>query len=159
MNDDALLDLLRRSAATPDEVPDAAFVDALEQHVRLDDLLGEDVRAGLIADLQCVAEAARCDKKGAVALALQQGVGGNRCAHLHRADGARRDRLARLDAHQAADALDGCVFVGFGIFRQQFAGMDGAFGVARDDVGERAAPVDPEIPLAAHGRFSPLRPA
>ena len=33
MNDDALLDLLRRSAATPDEVPDAAFVDALEQRL------------------------------------------------------------------------------------------------------------------------------
>lgn len=33
MNDDALLDLLRRSAATPEEVPDAAFVDALEQRL------------------------------------------------------------------------------------------------------------------------------
>ena len=62
---------------------DDAFVERLGQF----DLAGEDPRAVLIGDPQRVAEAAGDDESGALALALQQGVGGDGGAH---ADGLHR---------------------------------------------------------------------
>ena len=67
---------------------------ALEQHFGLDDLLGEDLRPRLVADAQRVAETFRGHQQRALALALEQRVGGDRGAHLHGADAAGRDRLA-----------------------------------------------------------------
>ena len=56
---------------------------------------------------------------------------------------------------ELADAGDGRVAVALRVLRQQLVGDDGAVGTARDDVGERAAAVDPELPAAgmcgAHG--------
>ena len=40
------------------------------------------------------------------------------------------------------------VAVGLGAFRQNLVGDKGAVGTTPDDVGEGAAPIDPEIPLA-----------
>ena len=71
------------------------FGDALVQHVRLDDVAGENFRPRLVADLERVAKTLGDQQERAVTLALEQGVGGDRGAHLHRADAAGRDRLAR----------------------------------------------------------------
>ena len=60
----------------------------LEQHLRLDDVLGENLRPRLVADAQRVAETLGGEQQRAVALALQQRIGGDRGAHLHRADPA-----------------------------------------------------------------------
>jgi hypothetical protein len=60
--------------------------DALVEHLRLDDLRWRRCRPRLIADLERVAEAARDHQQRAVALALEQRVGGDRGAHLDRAD-------------------------------------------------------------------------
>jgi hypothetical protein len=108
--------------------------------------LGENVGPRLVADFQRVAETLRGQQQGAVALALQQRVGGNRRAHLDRVDLFGRDALVSCHAHQVADALDGGVLVAFRVFRQQLVGLERAVRHARHQVGKRAAPVDPEIP-------------
>ncbi len=140
-----------------------AFVDlddALEQHFRLDDLPGENFWARLVADLQRIAKTPRGDEDGALALALQQRVGGDRGAHLHRADATGRDGLAGFEAEEIADALHGGVAVGLGVFRQQLVGGQPAVRMAADHVGEGAAAIDPEIPPAVrrHETTSPSLP-
>ena len=67
---------------------DALFYggDALIKMFGLDDPAGEDVRAGLIADLQKIAMPLRGEQQHQRPLALQKGVGGQRRADLHRAD-------------------------------------------------------------------------
>ena len=133
--------------------------DPLIEHVRLDDHLGEDVRARLMADLQGVAKALRDQEQRAVALALQQRVGGNRGAHLDAGDAARGDGGRGRQAHQVADAVQRRVLVGLGVFRQHLAGLKAAVRGPRHDVGERAASIDPEAPLARfHDVRSPFPP-
>ncbi len=69
--------------------------DPLIEHLRQADLALEQLRAGLVADAQHVAKAARHDQQHAVALAFEQGVGGHRGAHLHRLDRGTRQRCVR----------------------------------------------------------------
>ncbi len=133
---------------------------ALEQHFGLDDVLGENLRTILVADAQRVTETFRGDQQRAVALALQQRIGGDRGAHLHGADAALRDRLAFGEAEQVADALHGGIAIGFGVFREQLVRGERAVRPPPDHVGERAAAVDPEIPgVASPLRFSLIRHA
>ncbi len=130
-----------------------AFFDldhALVELFGKDDLLGEDVRARLVGDLQRVAEPLGDQQQDAVALAFQQRIGGDRGAHLDVADAMRGDGLAGTDAEQVADALHGGVAVGFRVLGEQLAGVEVAFGVATDDVRESAAAIDPEIPFPVH---------
>src|SRR5690606_37240427 len=51
---------------------------------------------------------------------------------------------------QASNALDGCVVVVLGIRRQQLQRVNVPRRVAGDDVGERAAAIDPEMPAVRH---------
>ena len=71
----------------------------------LDDLLGEDLRPRLVADLERVAETLGDQQQRALALALEQRIGRDRGAHLHRADRARVGSARRLQAEQIANAL------------------------------------------------------
>ncbi len=121
------------------------------QGLRKDDVAGEDVRAGLPADLQCVPEPARDGQHRGLALALQQGIGGDGCAHADVVDEPRGDRTG-AGVQDAAHALDRRVVVLLGIVRQQFGGGQGPPGRAGDDVGEGAAPVDPEAPALGRCR-------
>ena len=73
--------------------PPADFLDPFIQHRRQRDGEVEQPRAGLVADAQRIRKTAIDDQQGAVALALQQRVGGDRGAHLHRVDQAGGDRL------------------------------------------------------------------
>ena len=125
--------------------------DALIEHVRFDDVLGENLGPGLITDPQRIAEAASRHQQRALAFAFQQRIGGDGGAHLDRADTPARQRLAGLEAHQVADALHGGVAIGLGIFREQLVGDQRAVRASADHVGERAAAVDPEIPLRGCG--------
>ena len=71
------------------------FRHPLVQHGRQGDREVEQPRPRLVADAQRVGEAAVDQQQGAVALALQQRVGGDGGAHLHRLDHAGRDRRVR----------------------------------------------------------------
>jgi hypothetical protein len=115
-----------------------------------DDVTGEDLRARLIADTERVGKALRRDQDRGLALALQQGVGGDGGAHLHRIDPVGRDRIARRYSQQIADTLDGGIGVAFGILGQQLMGGDRSVGPPRHNVGEGAAAVDPELPAIGH---------
>ena len=126
------------------------FDHALVELFGQNDFLGENIRPGLIGDPQCVAEAPGNDQQGAVALALEQRIGGDRGAHLDVADARGRDRCGLVDAEQIANALDGGIGIGFRIFRQQLALMQRAIGRAADHICKGAATVDPEIPNACH---------
>ena len=120
--------------------------DALIEHVRLDDVLGEDFWPGLIADAQRVAKALGDEKERAVALALEQRIGGDRCAHFHRGDAVAWDRVARLEPEQMADAVHRGVAIGLGIFRKQLVRHQRAVRPPPDHVGKGAAAIDPEFP-------------
>ncbi len=131
----------------------------LVEHLGFDDVAVEQLRAGLVADAKRIREAVVDDENDAVALALEQRIGGDRGAHLDGADQLRRNALALGDAHLVPDPLHGRVLVGLGVLREQLVAADPAPGGARHHVGERAAAVNPEIPLAAraHGSIRSVR--
>jgi hypothetical protein len=106
----------------------------------------------LVADLQGVAEAPGRHEKGALASALEQGVGGDGGAHLDDADRPSGDRRARGEAEEVADRLHRGVIVGR-ILGEELSRMQAAPRVAADDVGEGAAAIDPEIPKLGRGFF------
>ena len=135
--------------------------DAVVEHLGEQDAAVEDPRPVLVGDAQRVAEAPGDDQDGGLALPLQQGVGGDGGAEPDRADLAGRDVLTRLQAEQLPDAGHRGVFVGFRAVGEQLAGDQPAVRAAGHDVGERAAPVDPEFPalLVVHVAASPARSA
>ncbi len=91
---------------------------ALVQHVGLDNVAGEDPRPRLVADLERIAKTLGDQEQRAVALALEQRIRSHSRAHLDRADTARRDRFARLQSQQIADALHRGVGIGFRVLGQ-----------------------------------------
>ena len=64
-------------------------IDALVKLLGQDDLLGEDIGPRLVGDAQRVAKTLGDEQQHAVALALEQRVGGDGRAHLDVADAAR----------------------------------------------------------------------
>jgi hypothetical protein len=56
----------------------------------------------------------------------------------------------RFDAEHLADAGDDRVAIAAGVLAQELVRREPSLGVARDDVGEGAAAVDPELPLCHH---------
>src|ERR1700721_2112800 len=122
--------------------------DPLIQHFREHDVAVEQARPRLSGDPEGITKAARDHQQGAFTLAFQQCVGGDRGAHLHARDLLRRDRLAGRKLKQSTYALDSGIVVVGGVFRQQLEGMQRLVGRASDDIRERAAPIDPELPLA-----------
>ncbi len=125
--------------------------DALVQQRRQGDGEVEQAGAGLVADAQRVGEAAVDEQQRALALALQQRVGGDRRAHLDGVDGARRDRLGRPEAQHRPDARHGGVGVAARVLAQQLVGGERAVRRPRHHVREGAAPVDPELPAGRRG--------
>ena len=124
---------------------------AAVQHLRLDDVLGENVGPRLRPDLQLVLEAAGDDEQRRIALALEQRVGGDRRPHLHRGDALGWDGRPGGNAEEQPDGFQRRVVVGAGVLRQELAGEDAAVGCACNDVGEGAAAVDPEVPFVVVG--------
>ena len=123
---------------------DHAAVEQLGEH----DVAVEDARALLVADAQRVAKAARRDQQGRLALALEQRVRRDRRPHLHALDAVGRDRRAGCEPEQMADAGDRRVTVELRVLGQQLVSRERAVRTPRDDVGEGAAAVDPELPAA-----------
>ena len=120
--------------------------DTLVEHFRLDDVAGKNLRARLVADLERIAETPGGDEERTLALALEQGVGRDRGAHLHAADDARGNRRAWRDPDEIADALHGGVAIGLRILGQKLVSGERAVGAAPDHVGKGAPAIDPEIP-------------
>ena len=97
--------------------------DLLIQHRRQGDGEVEQARARLVADAQGVGEAAVDQQERAVALALQQRVGGDGGAHLHRLDQPGGMGSSASTPEHRLDAGDGGVACsGPGFSRQQLVG-------------------------------------
>ena len=88
------------------------------QHRGEDNLQVEQAGPGLVADAQAVGEAGVHHQQGAFALTLQQRVGGDGGAHLHRVDLAGWDRGVERDAQDGLDPGDGGIAVAAGVFGQ-----------------------------------------
>ena len=118
----------------------------LVDHVRHGDVERKEIGPGLIADAKGVGEPTRRHVCRARTLALEQGVRRHRRAHAHRIDLLDRERVGRAHTEQVPDSGDRCVVVVTGILRQQLVGHRCPIGTSCDDVGERATPIDPELP-------------
>ena len=116
------------------------------EHGRKTNIEVEEARPRLIADAQQITEALVDDEQHGRAASLQQRVGGDRRAHAHLRDRAGRDRRSWQEAENIPDAGDCGVLVLTGILRKELARDDATTRVARDDVRERAAAIDPELP-------------
>jgi hypothetical protein len=121
------------------------------EHFRQLDIEGEQVRAGLIADPQGIAEASGNRQQCRLPFSLQQGVGGYRGAHLYSGDPLRRQGITRPDAKQYTNTLDGRITIVPGIFRQQFVAEQLAVRLSCHDIGEGAAAINPELPAFGFG--------
>ena len=114
-----------------------------------DDLAGENLRPVLVGDPERVAKAPGDEQHGALARAFQQRIGGHGRAHMHRGNVFGRDRRVGRDAKHMANAGERGVAVVVRVVREQLVRGDRAIRPARDDVGEGAAAIDPELPARA----------
>ena len=140
-------------AAGPD--PRVDLHHPLVEHLGEHDAKVEEARPRLVADPKRVPEPPVDDEQGAVPLALEERVGRDGRAHLDRVDPPHG--LAGRDAEDLPDPMDGGVPVVLRVVGQELVGDEAALRPAGDHVGERAAPIDPELPAAAHGRSAAHR--
>ncbi len=115
--------------------------------------------ARLIADLERVAEAFAHQQQHAIALALEQRIGGNSGPHLDALDQLRRQLLPADNPEQIGDACGRGVGIGFRIFGEELVGEKLPVGAQRDDVGERTPAVDAKLPGAGPCHPSRISPA
>jgi len=100
----------------------------------------------LRADRQRIAKSARDRQQDGLALAFEQGVGGDGRADAN----VGRRQWPMTHPCQPPDRLNRRVVVMPRIIRQQFGSVHRAIGCVSDDIGERAAAVDPELPAGGH---------
>ena len=122
------------------------------RHLRMkrvgqDDVAREQVWPVLIADAQRVAKTARDGEQGRLALALQQGVGGDGGADPQATGRDRPFPCPRQSAHRLYRRVD----IAFRVAGQQFGGVQPPIGAARHHIGESTAAIDPELPLHGAG--------
>ena len=127
------------------------------KHRRLLYSAREDLGPGLVADLERVAETFAHEQKNAVALALEERIGGDGGAHLDALDQLRRQGAPAWHPKQIADAGRRRIQIGLWILREQLVREQAAVRRPRHDVGEGAAAVDAELPGAQRhpSRISP----
>ena len=127
---------------------------ALVEHLWQHDVAGEDRRAILVGDAQRVAKATGYQQQRAIALALEQRVGGDGRAHLDGLDPLAIHGLVSLDTHELADCVHGGVAVALRMLGQQLAYGQRTVGSPGNDIGEGATTVNPELPACARQRRS-----
>ena len=129
----------------------ARFHHRAVQQFGQDDMALEQAWPVLVGDAQRIAKAARRDQQRRFALAFEQRVGGDRGSHLHAFHQPRCHRLTGFETKQMAYACDRRVAVVLGVVAEQLVCQQRAIGTLADDVGERSAPVDPELPALCAG--------
>ena len=116
--------------------------------LRLYDVLREYARARLVADLERIAKAARGHEQRALAAALEERIGGDRCPHLDGANDASRNWLSSGEGKKPSDRLNCGVRISRAL-GQELHRMQPPARVATDHIGERPAAIDPEVPGGA----------
>ncbi len=95
-----------------------AFIDfknPVVDHIRKDDVPGKQLRPVLIANPEGVTETASDRKEHPFAMALKQGVGCDRCSHLHGADASGGNRRGCIYSENAPNAFNRRIGVAVGI--------------------------------------------
>ena len=115
------------------------------------DLERKDVWPVLVADGQQIGKPPVDQQQHRLAAPLQQGVGGHGGAEAQLRDQTRRDRLISIElvaiqSQQLADGGHRRIAGQARLHRQHLAHHQLAVARATDDVGEGAAPIDPEAP-------------
>ena len=108
----------------------------------------------MIADTESVTKSACRDKERSVTGTFEEGVGCNGRAHLDVIERIVRDGCARREIQQVPDALDRCITVLPGILGQQLVTDERAVGTASDNIGKRAATINPDLPHPRYPRDS-----
>ena len=140
------VELAHDFAAGSDALVDLDY--ALVDRLRKNDFAHEELGPVLVSNAQRILEAAGDREHGALALALEQCIRGDRRAHFYRFDLRGRNRGAGSHAEQLADSGNGRIAVALGILGEQLVRQQGSVRSPRDDVGERAATINPELPAA-----------
>jgi len=115
------------------------------QHLGQHDVEIEQAGSSLVTDAQRVGESLCRHKCGRFAFAFEQRVRRDGCTHLHRADAVDGQRLTVGEVEQIANALHRGIVVTARVLGQQLVRGRRSVGVMRDEVGERAAAIDPEV--------------
>ena len=116
---------------------------------------GEEVGPRLVADHQAIGEPLGGDEQGSGAGPLQQRIGGDGGAHLDGVHPVGRKGRAGRDVQNPPHGLHGGVGIGGGGRGQLERNLCAAVRLA-DDVGEGAAPVDPEAPAPVQNLTCPM---
>ena len=122
------------------------FDDPLVEHLGQYDVAFEQTRPGLRADAQRIPETLRDQQYRGLTLALQKRIRCHGRPHLHALDAVGADQIVGLQAKHTTDALDRSVFVLLRVLGQELVRDEPAIGGAPDDIGERTAPVNPQLP-------------
>ena len=112
------------------------------QRFRQADVPREDVGPVLVADAQRVPQTAGRHEHHRLAAAFEQRIGRHRGADLEGADAGFGAAMRADDRLRGGEARIGARL------REHLAHVQAALGRAADHVGERAAAVDPELPIA-----------
>ena len=129
--------------------PFAGLDDAGIEHLRQHDLAVEKPRPRLIAQPKLVAQALRGDQHHRLALALQKRVGGNGGPHFHAGHPGHRNGCRGIEVKEPSDAVQRRVLVLFRVLGKKLGRVQRPVRTAGHDVGEGAAPVDPEVPTCS----------
>ena len=110
------------------------------------DIQIEQPRPGLVAYCQEIGKAPVDHQHGRRPIALQERIGGNGGAHFDMGDATRRQRRIGCEAQRHFDARQCRVVIALGIVGEQLGDPEMAVGIARHDIGEGAAAINPELP-------------
>ena len=119
---------------------------AIEQ-LRQTDMPVKNARAVLIGNAQGITKATRHHQQGALALALEQGIGGHGSTHLHRFDGLTGNGIALTQPEEMPDAGQRRIGIAIRVLRQQLVRQQHAIRTPRHQIGEGASTIDPELPF------------
>ena len=125
------------------------------QHFRQPDVKIEQTRPGLGGDPQRIAKAPGNHQYGALALAFQERIRGHRGSHFDAGHPRGRNGFIGSKTEHPPDTFHRGVVILRRIFRQQLEGVQFTLGRASDDIGERAAAIDPKLPAGHVTRVCP----
>ena len=115
---------------------------------RFFDVESKNVGAILVTNIDAVRESARDDQRDPGACALQQGIRRYGCAHFDRGNWCGLVATRFPGRKLATNGFGRGVPVLLRIGGEQFAGRDRSVRAQGNNVGERTAAIDPELPAA-----------
>jgi hypothetical protein len=127
------------------------FDHAAMERCRLHDIERENIRPVLVADGEAVGESFGDDQRGRPAAAFEQRIRRHGRSHLDGRDRNHRTAVRAPSLQHLSNAFRGGVGVALRIFREQLGGLELAIRSQCNDIGKRAAPIDPELPAVEIG--------